>query len=257
MSGNELAMTSGEIEISVVLPCHNEQDNLAPLVAAIRAALDPLQRRYEIVITDDQSSDGSWALLQQLAAAHPQLRAQRFERQSGQSAALWAGMKAARGNIIVTLDADMQNDPADLPKLLAGLDRADCVCGSRVAARGHGDNLIRIASSRIANGVRNKLSGETISDAGCCYRAFKRECIAAVKFFNGAHRFLPTLIKMEGFTVTEVPISHHARAAGQAHYGVWNRLFKSFRDLLAVRWMKSRRLHYKVVERINESPKSE
>src|SRR5882672_11615507 len=238
-------------EISVVLPCHNEQDNLQPLVAAIRTALDPLKRPYEIVVTDDQSSDGSWALLQKLAKEDSRLRAQRFEKQSGQSAALWAGMKAARGNIIVTLDADLQNDPADLPKLLAGLDKADCVCGSRIEARGKGDGFVRVASSRIANWVRNKLSGETISDAGCCYRAFKRECIAEVKFFNGAHRFLPTLIKMEGFTVTEVPISHHPRAAGQTHYGVWNRLFKSFGDLLAVRWMKKRAIRYQIAERVN------
>ena len=239
------------VEISVVLPCHNEQDNLRPLVSAIRAALDPLKRSYEIVITDDQSSDDSWALLKTMAEEDSRLRAQRFERQAGQSAALWAGMRAAYGRVIVTLDADMQNDPADLPKLLDGLSRADCVCGSRVAARGQGDNFIRIASSRIANGIRNKLSGETINDAGCCYRAFKRECIDEVKFFNGGHRFLPTLIKMEGHTVIEVPISHHPRAAGQAHYGVWNRLFKSFRDLLAVRWMKTRMLRYKVVERVN------
>lgn len=243
-------MTNDTIEISVVLPCHNEQENLPPLVAAIRAALDPLHLPYEIVITDDCSSDGSWALLQKLAAANPQLRAQRFAAQRGQSAALWAGMKAARGKVIVTLDADLQNDPADLPKLLAALTGADCVCGSRVAARSHGDNFIRIASSRIANWVRNRLSGETISDAGCCYRAFKRECIADVKFFNGAHRFLPTLIKMEGFTVTEVAISHHPRAAGEAHYGVWNRLFKSFGDLLAVRWMKKRMIRYQIAERI-------
>ncbi len=245
-------MTSSNIEISVVLPCHNEQDNLQPLVAAIRLALDPLRRPYEIVITDDNSSDGSWALLQKMCAEFPRLRAQRFERQSGQSAALWAGMKAARGKVIVTLDADLQNDPADLPKLLSALEKADCVCGSRVEARGKGDGFIRVASSRIANGIRNKLSGETISDAGCCYRAFKRECIAEVKFFNGGHRFLPTLIKMEGFTVIEVPISHHPRAAGQAHYGVWNRLFKSFYDLLAVRWMKKRFLRFKVVDHLNE-----
>jgi dolichol-phosphate mannosyltransferase len=244
-------MTASEIEISVVLPCHNELDNLQPLVTAIHAALSPLQRTYEVVITDDQSSDGSWALLQQMARKDSWLRAQRFEQRSGQSAALWAGMKAARGKIIVTLDADLQNDPADLPKLLAGLDRADCVCGSRVEARGKGDGFIRVASSRIANGIRNKLSGETITDAGCCYRAFKRECIADIKFFNGGHRFLPTLIKMEGFSVIEVPISHHPRAAGQAHYGVWNRLFKSFYDLLAVRWMKKRFLRFKVVDRVN------
>jgi glycosyltransferase involved in cell wall biosynthesis len=244
-------MTASATEISVVLPCHNEQDNLQPLVAAIRAALAPLNRPYEIVITDDQSSDGSWALLQKLAKEDLRVRALRFERQSGQSAALWAGMKAARGNIIVTLDADLQNDPADLPKLLAGLGQADCVCGSRVEARGKGDGFIRVASSRIANGIRNRLSGETISDAGCCYRAFKRECISEVKFFNGGHRFLPTLIKLEGFRVIEVPISHQPRAAGQAHYGVWNRLFKSFYDLLAVRWMKQRFLRFKVVERLN------
>lgn len=244
-------MIANDIEISVVLPCHNEQDNLQPLVDAIRRALDPLQRRYEIIVTDDRSSDGSWALLQRLAAADSRVRAQRFEKQSGQSAALWAGMRAARGRIIVTLDADLQNDPADLPRLLAALERADCVCGTRVAARSQGDNFIRQASSRIANWVRNRLSDETITDAGCCYRAFKRECIAEIKFFNGGHRFLPTLIRMEGFTVTEVPISHHPRVAGQAHYGVWNRLFKSFYDLLAVRWMKKRFLRFQVVERLN------
>ena len=248
---SKFAMNDTTTEISVVLPCHNEQDNLQPLVAAIRTALDPLKRGYEIVITDDNSSDGSWALLQKLAKEDLRVRAQRFEKQAGQSAALWAGMKAARGKIIVTLDADLQNDPADLPKLLKGLEQADCVCGSRVEARARGDGFIRIASSRIANGIRNQLSGETISDAGCCYRVFKRECIAEVKFFNGGHRFLPTLIKLEGFTVIEVPINHHPRAAGQAHYGVWNRLFKSFYDLLAVRWMKKRFLRFRVVERVN------
>jgi glycosyltransferase involved in cell wall biosynthesis len=239
-------------EISVVLPCHNEQENLQPLVHAICEALDPLRRSYEIIFTDDRSSDGTWALLQSMAAADSVIRAQRFEKQSGQSAALWAGMKAARGKIIVTLDSDLQNDPADLPKLLEALARADCVCGTRVEARSKGDNFMRIASSRIANGVRNKLSGETITDAGCCYRAFKRECIADIKFFNGGHRFLPTLIKMEGFTVTEVPIGHHPRVRGKAHYGVWNRLFKSFYDLLAVRWMKKRFLRYKVVDKVND-----
>ena len=251
MAGESSCVTNIATEISVVLPCHNEQDNLPPLVAAIRQALDPLNCAYEIVITDDHSSDGSWALLQKMAAAEPRLRAQRFEQQCGQSAALWAGMKAARGKVIVTLDADLQNDPADLPKLLAALAKADCVCGSRVAARGQGDGFVRVASSKIANWVRNKLSGETISDAGCCYRAFKRECIADVKFFDGAHRFLPTLIKLEGFTVTEVAISHHPRTAGQAHYGVWNRLFKSFVDLLAVRWTKKRVIRFKVVDRVN------
>jgi hypothetical protein len=120
-----------------------------------------------------------------------------------------------------------------------------------VAARGQGDNFVRVASSRIANWVRNKLSGETISDAGCCYRAFKRECIGNLKFFKGMHRFLPTLFKIEGYTVTEIPVRHNPRAGGQTHYGVWNRLFASFYDLLAVRWMKKRMFRFEVGERVN------
>ncbi len=238
-------------ELSVVVPCHNEADNLAPLVEAIRAALSPEGIAYEIVITDDCSTDGSWAMLRRLAAADPRIRAQRFEFNCGQSAALWAGLRAARGRILATLDADLQNDPRDLPNLLAALRDADCVCGSRVAARAAGDNWVRRASSRIANSVRNRLSGEEISDAGCCYRAFRRECIANVKFFKGGHRFLPTLIKMEGFTVKEIPIRHNPRLSGTSHYGVWNRLFKSFADLLAVRWMKQRMIRYRVNETVN------
>jgi glycosyltransferase involved in cell wall biosynthesis len=160
-------------------------------------------------------------------------------------------MKAARGRVIVTLDADLQNDPRDLPKLLEALKLCDCVCGTRVAARRQSDGFIRVASSRIANWVRNRLSGENISDAGCCYRAFKRECIENLKFFKGMHRFLPTLFKMEGFTVTEIPINNNARFAGQTHYGIWNRLFASFYDLLAVRWMKKRMFRYQIAEKIN------
>ena len=161
-------------------------------------------------------------------------------------------LKAARGQYLVTLDADLQNDPKDLPKFLEALKNCyDCVCGTRRETRGEGDNFVRIASSRIANWVRNKLSGEQISDAGCTYRAFKRECINNLKFFKGMHRFLPTLFKIEGFTVTEIAVSNNPRFAGQSHYGVWNRLFASFYDLLAVRWMKKRMFKYQVGERMN------
>ncbi len=244
-------MSNQSVEISVVVPCHNELANLRPLVEAIRAAIGALKSDYEIIVTDDRSDDGSWALLGELAAADPRLRAQRLAARSGQSAALWAGVRAARGRVIVTLDADLQNDPADLPNLVAALKEADCVCGTRVEARRHGDNWVRIASSRIANWVRNKLSGETISDAGCCFRAFRRECVAEVKFFRGAHRFLPTLVKMEGYSVVEVPIRHHPRAGGKTHYGIGNRLFASFADLLAVRWMKKRQINFQVADQVN------
>ena len=235
-------------ELSLVIPCHNEEKNLQPLVSSIHAVLDPLALDYEIVITDDCSTDNSWDVLRQLAATDLRLRIQRFKFNCGESAASWAGMQASRGRYIATLDADLQNDPQDLSTMLVALKHADCVCGTRAATRGKGDNWLRIASSRIANWVRNKLSGENISDAGCTYRVFKRECVERVKFFNGAHRFLPTLIKMEGFRVVEVPVSTNPRFSGSSHYGVWNRLFKSLRDLLAVRWMKSRQIRYEIAE---------
>jgi len=235
-------------ELSLVIPCFNEQDNLRPLLAAIHAAVDPLQLPYEIVITDDCSRDNSWQVLKELAAADGRVRAQEFKFNCGESAASWAGMKAARGKYIVTLDADLQNDPGDLPKFLEALRQFDCVCGTRVKARGAGDNWVRIASSRVANWVRNQLSGEQISDAGCTYRAFKRECMANLKFFKGMHRFLPTLFKIEGHTVTEIEVTNNPRFAGRSHYGVWNRLFASFYDLLAVRWMKRRMFRYEIAE---------
>ena len=187
-------------ELSLVIPCYNEQDNLRALIKAIREAVDPLHLPYEVVITDDCSKDKSWEILKELAAADPRVRGQRFAFNCGESAASWAGLKAARGKYLVTLDADLQNDPKDLPKFLEALKQFDCVCGTRVKARGEGDNFIRVASSRIANWVRNKLSGEQIADAGCTYRAFKRECIENLKFFKGMHRFLPTLFKIEGHT---------------------------------------------------------
>lgn len=244
-------MNETQPELSLVIPCYNEQDNLRALVTAIRAAVDPLKLPYEVVITDDCSKDKSWEILKTLAAEDRRIRPQRFAFNCGESAASWAGMKAARGRYIVTVDADLQNDPKDLPAFLQALEKFDCVCGTRVATRGEGDGFVRIASSRIANWVRNKLSGEQISDAGCTYRAFKRDCIANLKFFKGMHRFLPTLIKMEGFSVTEIAVSNNPRFAGQSHYGVWNRLFASFYDLLAVRWMKRRMFRYEIAEKIN------
>lgn len=239
---------SEQPDLSFVVPCHNEEDNLRPLAEAIRQAANQAHRSWELILTDDRSTDGSWELIRELARDEPRIRGQRFARNSGQSAAMFAGIRAARGRHVVTLDADLQNDPKDLPLFLEALERFDCVCGTRVESRQQGDNRVRILSSRIANGVRNWVSGEEISDAGCCFRAFKRECAQNLKFFKGMHRFLPTLFKIEGFTVTEVPISHNPRASGQTHYGVWNRLFASSYDLLAVRWMKKRMFRYDVEE---------
>ena len=241
-------MTPASLDVSFVLPCHDEEGNLRALVAEIHRAVTPLGLEYEIVITDDASSDGSWALLRALAADDPRLRAQRFARNCGESAASWAGMQASRGRLIVTLDADRQNDPAEIPRFLAGLEHADCVCGSRVEARRSGDNLLRVLSSRIANWVRVTLGGGDISDAGCTYRAFRRECLSNVRFFKGVHRFLPTLIAMEGFRVSEIPVTNRARVSGRSHYGIRNRIFVALADLLAVRWMRSRAVRWDIEE---------
>jgi glycosyltransferase involved in cell wall biosynthesis len=237
--------------LSLVIPCYNEEGNIDALLASIGDAMKALDLEYEVILTDDCSTDGSWDLLKRHAARDRRIRVQRLAFNCGESAASYAGMKAARGRYIVTLDADLQNDPNDLPRFLEALKSCDCVCGTRVESRGHGDNWLRILSSRLANAFRNALSGEQISDAGCTYRAFKRECIANLKFFKGMHRFLPTLIKMEGYTVIEIPVANNPRFAGQSHYGVWNRLFSSFADLLAVRWMKKRMFRYTIQETIN------
>jgi glycosyltransferase involved in cell wall biosynthesis len=242
----KLAMSS-QPTLSVCVPVYNEEENLPLLHAAIAKVFDANQIAGEIVLVDDGSKDGSWAQIEKLVALDPRVRGLKFKNNCGETAASDAGLRAARGTYVMTMDADLQNDPQDIPKFLEALAQGhDCVCGSRVATRGEGDKFIRVASSRIANWVRNKLSDEQISDAGCTYRAFRRECVGKLKLYRGLHRFIPTLLKMEGYTVAEIPVTNNPRLHGESKYGVWNRLFKSFRDLLAIRWMKSRLLGYQV-----------
>ncbi len=233
-------------EISFIV---NEKDNLGPLVEAIEAQADALDLDYEIVVTDDRSTDGSWEVLQQLAQTHPRLRGQRFERNCGESAASFAAMRAARGAILVTLDADLQNDPRDLPAFLAALRETDCVCGTRKQSRRAGDGRLKSVVSRISNGVRSRILRDPITDAGCTYRAFRRECIDQVPFFKGVHRFLPILIGLQGYRVTEVPVTNRQRHSGRSHYGVLDRAGAVI-DMFAVRWMKKRMIRYRVTERI-------
>lgn len=242
--------------LSICVPVYNEAENL-PLLheAIVRTCDDPAHKvDFELILVDDGSKDGSWPAIEALAAKDPRVRGLKFKFNCGETAASDAGLRAARGTYVMTMDADLQNDPKDIPAFLAALSTGvDCVCGTRVATRGQGDSFVRVASSRIANAVRNKLSNETISDAGCTYRAFKRECVDKLKLYRGLHRFIPTLLKMEGFTVTEIPVTNNPRLHGESKYGVWNRLFKSFRDLLAIRWMKSRILGYKIDRQIGGS----
>jgi dolichol-phosphate mannosyltransferase len=244
--------------LSICVPVYNEAENLPLLHEAIAAVIDPAGIAAELILVDDGSKDGSWQAIEALVAKDPRVRGLRFKANCGETAASDAGLRAARGTYVMTMDADLQNDPKDIPKFIQALSQGyDCVCGTRVSNRGKGDKFIRVASSRIANWVRNKLSDEQISDAGCTYRAFKRECVAKLKLYRGLHRFIPTLLKMEGFTVTEIPVTNNPRLHGESKYGVWNRLFKSFRDLLAIRWMKSRLLGYQVAEALDRSEEIE
>lgn len=231
--------------LSVVIPVYNEEACLPALEEELVAALAPLGIPYEVILVDDCSADRTPGLLREICARRPAFRALRFAENRGQSAAMAAGFRAARGAVTVTLDADLQNDPADIPALLERMGEVDCVCGWR---RKREDNWLRKLSSRIANGVRNWLSGETITDTGCSLKAYRTDLLQRIYLFRGAHRFLPTLLKMEGASVAEVPVNHRPRTRGESKYGVWNRLFRSFYDLLGVRWMKSRTLGYRVAE---------
>ncbi len=236
------------IEISVAIPVYNEIDSLEELVARVEASLTKIGRNWELILVDDGSSDGSFKKIRELKNTRPWLRGLKFSKNNGQTAAMGAGIKAARGALIVTLDADLQNDPADIPLLLAGIEQGyTAAVGWR---KKRNDTLIRRLSSRFANWVRNVVSSETIKDTGCSLKVFKAEAIKPIELFEGMHRFLPTLVKMNGGTVIEIEVSHHPRQKGVSKYNVWNRVFRSFLDLLAIRWMKWRKLRYQIDEQV-------
>jgi len=235
------------LDLSVVIPVSNEEDSLGPLWDELRSALERLRLTWEVVFVDDGSRDRSAEIIRGFREHDDRARLVRLKAQGGETAATDAGFKAARGRWVVTMDADLQNDPADIPRLLAMLDRWDAVTGWRVN-RAAGDTLLRRISSRVANRVRNWLSDETVHDSGCTFRAFRRECLRGLVLYRGLHRFVPTLLKIRGFRVIEVPVNHRPRRFGRSKYGVMNRAFVAFADLLAVRWMKSRLLAYEVAE---------
>jgi dolichol-phosphate mannosyltransferase len=232
--------------LSLVIPAFNEQQNIDVLLKRCGEALSGLSRPFEVIIIDDGSTDDTPALLLAGLSQYPWLRILRMVRNGGQSAAFDAGFRAARGQFIATIDADLQNEPEEIPRLLQLLnDDCDMVTGWR---QHRNDTAVRRLQSRIANYVRNKISQETINDSACSLKVYKRECLEGMQLFKGMHRFLPTLVKMRGFRVSEVPVTHCQRYAGTAKYGLRNRAFRAFVDLLAVRWMKSRYIRYDVAE---------
>jgi glycosyltransferase involved in cell wall biosynthesis len=235
------------IDLSIVVPVYNEEENLPLLWPEIREVMAATGLAYEVVFVDDGSRDGSTDVIRGFRDADPRVRLVRLKANAGETAATDAGFKTARGRWVVTMDADLQNDPHDIPALLAHLDQWDAVTGWRVS-RGAGDSVVRRVSSRIANRVRNALSDESIQDSGCTFRAFRRECLRELVLYKGFHRFVPTLLKMRGFRVIEVPVNHRPRRFGQSKYGIGNRALSAFKDLLVVRWMKDRKLRYEVAE---------
>jgi len=224
--------------LSLVVPARNEEANLSELVAEIRAALDPQHGDWELLLVDDGSTDGTLAEMRRLRADEPRIRVFRHKRNAGQSAAVALGFRNARAPVVVTLDADLQNDPADIPRLVAELDKGfDVVSGVRVDRR---DSVVRRLSSRIANAVRNWATDESITDVGCSLKAYRAEYLVHLPMFTGMHRFLPTLVRWNGARVTELPVRHRPRRHGVGKYGIGNRLFRALADLYAVRWMRTR-----------------
>ena len=234
--------------ISFVIPVYNEEENLPELFRELRDVLEKLSVSFEIIFIDDGSKDRSGAILREFAHKDERVRIIFFQKNCGQSAAFAAGFRSARGGIVVTMDADLQNDPHDIPLLLDKITSYDVVCGWRANRQ---DSLVRKISSRIANKIRNWLSDEQIKDVGCSLKAFRRECLQNFYYFKGMHRFFPTLIKMDGCSVAEVKVNHRPRRFGEAKYGIGNRALRGLVDLLAVRWMKKRHLNYEVKELVN------
>jgi dolichol-phosphate mannosyltransferase len=233
--------------ISVVVPIKDERDNLTPLTDQLMKVLEAQEESktapFEIIYVDDGSSDGSSEIMDRLAAEHGPVTVLHFDRNYGQSAGFDAGFKRAAGSLVATLDGDLQNDPADIATLLPYSKTYDLVCGWRTNRH---DSRVRKISSRIANAVRSFVTGDRVHDTGCSLKLFRRCVVERLQLFTGMHRFFPALALMHGFTVTEVPVRHHPRTHGVSKYGVGNRLFKSLYDLLAVRWMQTRCLRYRL-----------
>ena len=228
---------SGACEVSVVVPLFNEEENVPILQSELAAALEG--HDYEIIFVDDGSSDATVTRI----AAGPRIRIVQFARNAGQSAAIYAGLHVASGRIAVLIDGDLQNDPADVPKLVAEVERgADLVAGYRAQRK---DTLVKRLTSRIANAVRSRFTKDGVRDTGCTLKAMRRECIATLVPFKGMHRFIPALIKGAGYKVVEVPVNHRPRKYGQSKYGLGNRAVRATVDMFGVRWLLSRQLNYK------------
>ena len=226
--------------VSVVVPLYNEARSVAMLQRELADALTGVD--YEIIFVDDGSQDETVVRI----AADPRTRVLRFEKNAGQSAAIFAGLQAVRSEVAVLIDGDLQNDPVDIPRLLAEISRgADLVCGYRAQRK---DTLLKRITSRVANFVRSRFTRDGVRDTGCTLKAMRRDCIAALVPFKGMHRFIPALVKGAGYSLVEIPVNHRRRRFGQSKYGLGDRALRATVDMFGVRWLLSRRLNYKLRE---------
>jgi len=224
--------------VSVVVPLYNEEENVSILQRELTDALIGLD--YEIIFVDDGSRDETVSRI----VPDPRIRVLRLEKNAGQSAAIFAGLQAVRSEVAVLIDGDLQNDPADIPRLLAEISRgADLVCGYRTQRK---DTVVKRITSRVANFVRSRFTRDGVRDTGCTLKAMRRDCIAALVPFKGMHRFIPALVKAAGFRLVEIPVNHRPRRFGQSKYSLGNRAVRATIDMFGVRWLLSRRLNYKV-----------
>ena len=230
------------MEISVIAPVYNEEENINRLIENVEKVLKQNFKSYEILLVNDGSTDKSKEILD--SVENENVKVIHFEKNCGQTAATAAGFKYSEGEIVVTIDADLQTDPEDILVLYSYLENYDMINGRRATRE---DGIIKKLSSWVGNTVRNMITGDNIKDTGCPLKLFRKEVVKSYYLYEGMHRFLPTLAKINGFRVAEVPVRHYDRMFGQSKYGVWNRLFKGLKDAFAVRWMKKRHIHYTVL----------
>jgi glycosyltransferase involved in cell wall biosynthesis len=227
------------LEISIIIPVYNEQENILPVAREIIAVMTAVRRNWELVFVDDCSSDATWDRIGEAHQLDRRVRGLRHLRNCGQSAALWTGFQGTTSPILATLDGDLQNDPADLPRMLDELASADFVSGTRTK---RADSWVRRTSSKIARLARRAVLKVDIQDSGCAMRLFRRTTLAAAFPFNGLHRFLPVLVASGGFKTVQIPVNHRPRNAGVSKYGIGNRAWRGLLDLFAIAWFQKRRL---------------
>lgn len=231
------------VNYSIILPIKDEEENIADLVKEIEDVMLKIAEPWEMICVDDGSTDRSLEILQGLAQERPYMRLLIFDGNFGQSSAFDAGFRLAEGEFLITLDADGQNDPADIPKLLKLIPEADLVCGWRVDRK---DTWSKKITSFLANKIRGRLAQDGVHDTGCSLKVYRKKCFDNIKLYHGMHRFLPALFVIEGFRVKECPVNHRERQGGVSKYHFFNRSLAPFIDMLVVVWMRRRHLCYKV-----------